>query len=116
MKRIEAFVQSEKISSVVNSLKKAGVSGLTVLEASGQGEGERPIVHTTRGTSTRIAEYNSIGSIITVVKDTMVDQVMSVIAKAAGTGSKKDGKIFVSPVVDLMDIGSRQKGLGALEK
>ena len=42
MKRIEAFIRDEKLSSVVDSLKNVGVGGLTITKSQGRGAGERP--------------------------------------------------------------------------
>ncbi|HSF28543.1 MAG TPA: P-II family nitrogen regulator [Nitrosopumilaceae archaeon] len=114
MKRIEAFVQSDKTSLVVDAITKAGVKGLTVFSGRGQGRGKRPMVESSRGTTRHVAEYNEIDSIVTVVEDSSVDPVITAIVNAAGTGSKEDGKIFVSTVDDVIDIGSKQKGSIAL--
>jgi len=39
-----------------------------------------------------------------------VDSVVNAILDAAHTGSKGDGKIFVVPVEESYDIGTKQKG------
>ena len=51
MKRIEAIIPNEKISTVSEAFKKAGIGGCTILEAKGIGKGEKPIVESGRGTS-----------------------------------------------------------------
>ncbi|MGI0011181.1 MAG: P-II family nitrogen regulator [Nitrosopumilaceae archaeon] len=113
MKRIESFVRTDKTGIVVDAIKKAGAKGLTVFSAKGQGEGERPIVGVSRGTKRQVVEYNEIDSIVTIVDDSKVDAVVTAIVSAAGTGSKGDGKIFVS-TIDVVDIGTSQKGSTAL--
>ena len=110
MKRIEAIVQTDKTSLVVDAIKKAGAKGLTVFSGRGQGKGERPMVESSRGTTRHVAEYNEVDSIVTVVDESNADAVITAIVDAAGTGSKGDGKIFVSKVDDVIDIGSKQKG------
>ena len=114
MKRIEAFVQTDKTSLVVDAIKKAGAKGLTVFSGRGQGKGERPMVESSRGTTRHVAEYNEVDSIVTVVDESNADAVIFAIVDAAGTGSKGDGKIFVSKVDDVIDIGSKLKGPMAL--
>ena len=114
MKRIEALVQTDKTSLVVDEIKKAGVKGFTVFSGKGQGKGERPMVESSRGTRRHVAEYNEVDSIVTVVDESKADAVITAIVNAAGTGSKGDGKIFVSTVDDVIDIGSQQKGSMAL--
>jgi len=114
MKRIEAFVKTDKMNLVVDAIKKAGAKGLTVFTAKGQGEGERPMVEMSRGTKRQIAEYNEIDSIVTIVDDSKAEVVITAIVSAAGTGSKGDGKIFVSTIDEVVDIGTSQKGSTAL--
>ena len=114
MKRIEVFVPSDKTSLVVDEIKKAGAKGLTVFSARGQGEGARPLVEVSRGTKREVAEYNEIDSIVTIVDDSKADAVITAIVDVARTGSKGDGKIFVSTIDDAIDIASKQKGSTAL--
>jgi len=114
VKRVEAFVKTDRTSLVVDSIKKAGAKGLTVLSAKGQGEGARPMVEMSRGTKRQVAEYNEIDCIVTIVDDSKVDSIITAIVNAAGTGNKGDGKIFVSNVENVVDIGTSQKGSTAL--
>ncbi|MBI2006468.1 MAG: P-II family nitrogen regulator, partial [Nitrosopumilales archaeon] len=89
---------------------KAGSGGVTVAETRGKGAGERPMVGGARGTSRYISEYNRTDTITTIVDDSKVDSVVNAILDAAHTGSKGDGKIFVVPVEESYDIGTKQKG------
>ncbi|HSB57617.1 MAG TPA: P-II family nitrogen regulator [Nitrosopumilaceae archaeon] len=114
MIRIEAFVQNDKTSLVVDAIKKNGATGLTVFSGKGQGKGERPMVESSRGTRRQVAEYNDVDAIVTIVEESKADAIITAIINAAGTGSKGDGKIFVSIVDDVIDIGSKQKGPKAL--
>jgi nitrogen regulatory protein P-II 1 len=114
MKRIEAFVKTDRTSLVVDSIKKTGSKGLTVFSAKGQGAGARPVVEMSRGTKRQVAEYNEIDCIVTIVDNSKVDDIITAIVNAAGTGNKGDGKIFVSDIEDVVDIGSKQKGSTAL--
>lgn len=114
MNRIDAFVHTDKTSLVVDAIKKAGAKGLTVFSGRGQGRGERPMVESSRGTRRHVAEYNEIDSIVTVVDESIADAVIAAIINAAGTGAKGDGKIFISTVDDVIDIGSKKKGSMAL--
>lgn len=114
MKRIEAFVQSDKTHSAVSAIEKIGVGGITVINARGRGKGQRPIVQSDRGTGHHVAEYNTIDTIITIVDDSKVNEIVSAITKQASTGSKGDGKIFVSSIEAVTDIGSNNTGQAAL--
>lgn len=109
MKRIEAIIASQKVDAVNDALKKAGISGATILEAKGRGKGEKPRVAGGRGTSAHAAEFSSRASVITVVDDSDVDTAIRAILDAASTGSAGDGKIFVSTVGEAVDIGTKKR-------
>jgi|SRR6476661_8262678 nitrogen regulatory protein P-II 1 len=110
MKRIEAIVGNEKVMAVNEALKKSGVGGCTILDAKGRGKGEKPKVQTGRGTERFSSEFSVRSNIITVVEDSEVDNVIKVILETASTGSIGDGKIFISPVSEAIDIGTKKRG------
>lgn len=114
MKKIEAVIQAEKLNVVAEVLKKAGVGGFSVTQTKGRGSGERPTVRGGRGTTSFVAEYNTANTIVTIVDDAKVDEVMSAIADAAYTGSPGDGIVFVTNVEDILNIASKKKGTEAL--
>ena len=114
MKQVHTIVQSDKLGAVIDALEKEGVGGITVFPANGRGRGHRPMVVQARGTGRHIAEFNSLDAIITIVDDSKVDAIISAITGAASTGSKGDGKIFISTIDETVDIGSKEKGAQAL--
>lgn len=111
MKRIEAVIQSDKQKAVIDSMIAAGVGGLTVTRSLGRGAGERPRIGGEKGEE---IQYNAVDTIVTVVDDSKVDSVLSAILEAGYSGSKGDGKIFVSTIDDIVDIYSKEKGKNAL--
>jgi nitrogen regulatory protein P-II 1 len=116
MKRVEAIVVSEKLLAVIEALKDAGVGGCTILDARGRGKGEKPIVEYARGTSRYISEFSVRSAIITIVEDSEVDKVVNTILDIASTGSSGDGKIFISPISEAIDIGTKKRGSGSVIK
>ena len=110
MKRIEAFIKVDKLNSVVDALTNIGVGGLTVTKSQGRGAGARPEIGGSRGTSTYVAEYNQSNTLVTIVDDSKVGSVISAITDAASTGTKGDGKIFISPIDQSVDIATKEKG------
>ena len=110
MKRIEAIIPNEKISAVNEAFKKAGIGGCTILEAKGRGRGEKPMVESGRGTGRFVSEFSVRANVITVVPDSQVESVVKAILDTVSTGSAGDGKIFISPVLDTIDIGTKQRG------
>lgn len=104
MKRIEAFVQPDMRDKVVKAIKKVGVGGITVSHAQGQGKADPPLA----------GQYYSKDIVLTMVDDSKVDSILDAIANVACTGSKGDGKVFVSSIDDALDICTKQKGQAAL--
>ncbi len=111
MKRIEAVIQSDKQKAVIDSLISVGVGGLTITRSLGRGAGERPRIGGTNGEE---IQYNAVDTIVTVVDDSKVESVLSAILEAGYSGTKGDGKIFVSSIDDVVDIYSKEKGTKAL--
>ena len=111
MKRIEAVIQNEKQKAVIDSLISAGAGGVTVTRALGRGAGERPRIG---GPDGEEIQYNAVDAIVTVVDDSKADAIISAIMEAGYSGTKGDGKIFISNVDDVIDIFSKEKGSKAL--
>jgi len=104
MKRIEAIIQSSMKDQVVSAIKKVGVGGITVWQTQGLGEADPPLV----------GQYFSKEVVVTVVSDSKVDAILDAIANVACTGTKGDGKVFVSNVEDALDICTKEKGESAI--
>ena len=85
MKRIEAIIQSEKQKQVIDILSKSGIGGLTVTQSLGRGAGERPRIGGPKGDE---IQFNSVDTIVTVVDDSQVEQIVTAIANAAYSGTK----------------------------
>ncbi|HEX9317979.1 MAG TPA: P-II family nitrogen regulator [Nitrososphaeraceae archaeon] len=114
MKRIEAIIASEKVSDLNSALKEMGVGGCTILDAKGRGKGEKPLVEAQRGTARYTAEFSVRANVVTVVQDSIVEKVIKTILDTVSTGSAGDGKIFISAVVDSVDIGTKSRGEEAI--
>jgi nitrogen regulatory protein P-II 1 len=114
MKRIEAIIASEKISELNAALKQIGVGGCTILDAKGRGKGEKPMVEAQRGTARFAAEFSVRANVVTVVEDSQLEKVIKTILDTISTGSAGDGKIFVSTVIDAIDIGTKSRGEEAI--
>ena len=100
MKKIEAIVQSGLRDAVVTAIKKNGVGGITIHSVQGQGSQDPPLV----------GQYFSRDMIICVVDDPKLDDILDAIANAACTGTKGDGKVFVTTVDDALDICTKKRG------
>ena len=100
MKKIEAIVQPGVKDAVIAAIKKIGVGGVTVHQVQGQGAQDPPLV----------GQYFSKDMVICVVDDPKLDEILDAIASVACTGTKGDGKVFVTDVVDALDICTKKRG------
>ncbi len=100
MKKIEAIVQPGQRDAVIAAIKKIGVGGVTVHQVQGQGAQDPPLV----------GQYFSRDMVICVVDDPKLDDIINAIANVACTGTKGDGKIFVTTVEDAFDICTKKRG------
>jgi nitrogen regulatory protein PII len=113
MKRVEATVQTDKVSAVSEAMKNV-VGGFTILDGDGRGSGKRHVIRSGRGTGTIEAEYNKVSKISTIVDDSKVESVLSAIADAAFTGNSGDGIVTIEDIVDVYNIASKKRGNEAL--
>ena len=100
MKKIEAIIRPGQRDAVVAAIKKIGVGGVTIQQVQGQGAQDPPLV----------GQYFSKDMIICVVDDPKLDEILDAIANVACTGTKGDGKVFVSDIVDALDICTKKRG------
>lgn len=117
MIKIEAVVRPERVNVVVEALVEAGVGGYHVLNVTGKGTQQGVEVFTGRGatTTTRAALPKTI--VTTVVKDDVKDAIVEAVVIAARTGEDGqigDGKIFLSPVSEVVRVRTGEKDDAAL--
>jgi nitrogen regulatory protein P-II 1 len=114
MKKIEAVVPAARIDKAFSALKELNLGGLTYYDSKGRGQIPRPEIHSGRGTGTYRPEFNVNTTIVLVVKDSMLTKVVDKILESTSTGLAGEGKIFISDVDDVVDIGSKQRGEATL--
>ena len=112
MKKIEAVIKPFKLDEVKDALQDIGVQGMTVLEAKGYGR-QKGHSELYRGAEYVIDFLPKI-KIEVVVPDDMVNSVVDAIQAAARTGKIGDGKIFVSPLEQVVRIRTGETGKEAL--
>lgn len=114
MKKIEAVVPSARLDRAFAALKELDLGGFTYYDSKGQGSIPRPEIQSGRGTGTYRPEFNVNSTIVVVAKDSMANMVVDKILESASTGLAGEGKIFISDVDEVVDIGSKKRGEGAL--
>lgn len=112
MKKIEAIIKPFKLDEVKNALTKIGVQGMTVTEVKGFGR-QKGHTESYRGTEYAI-DFLPKSKIELIVPDELVTQVIETIGRAAKTGKIGDGKIFLSPVEEVIRIRTGERGRNAI--
>jgi nitrogen regulatory protein P-II 1 len=112
VKKIEAIIKHFRLDEVKESLDKAGIKGMTITEVKGFGR-QKGHTEMYRGTEYKIEFLPKI-KIEVVIEDERVEKIMNLIASAASNNHIGDGKIFVSPIEDVMRIRTKERGETAL--
>ncbi len=107
MKKVEAIIRPFKLDEVKIALVNAGIVGMTVSEVRGFGR-QKGQTERYRGSEYTV-EFLQKLKIEIVVEDSQVDMVVDKIIVAARTGEIGYGKIFISPVSDIVRIRTGEK-------
>ena len=112
MKKVEAIIKPFKLDEVKESLSEIGVHGMTVTEVKGFGRtGGKKEVY--RG-SAYVVDFVPKVKLEIIVSEEATHQVVTAITEAARTGRIGDGKIFVTPVDEVIRIRTGETGDGAI--
>ncbi len=112
MKKIEAIIKPFKLDEVKNALTKIGVQGMTVIEVKGFGR-QKGHTEVYRGAEYTI-DFIPKAKIELIVTDDVATQAIETIERMAKTGKIGDGKIFVSPVDEVIRIRTGERGRDAI--
>lgn len=112
MKKMEAVIQPSRLDAVKEALHEIGIQGMTVSEVRGHGrqKGHSEIY---RGHEYTVDLLPKI-KVEIVLPDTLVEQAVDAIVKAARSGKIGDGKIFLSDISEAIRIRDGQRGDAAL--
>tara|TARA_R110002096_G_scaffold350395_2_gene543471 strand:- start:44410 stop:44748 length:339 start_codon:yes stop_codon:yes gene_type:complete len=112
MKKVEAIIKPFKLDEVKEGLSEIGIHGMTVTEIKGFGRtGGKKEVY--RG-SAYVVDFVPKVRIEIIVAEGDVRQVVNTIMEAARTGRIGDGKIFVTPVDEVIRIRTGETGEDAI--
>ena len=112
MKLISAIIKPFKLEQVREELDKIGISGMTITEVKGYGR-QKGHTELYRGAEYVIDFLPKI-KIEVATSDEMVDEIISVISKAASSDKIGDGKIFVSSLESVVRIRTGEQNEEAL--
>lgn len=112
MKKIEAIIKPFKLDEVKEGLTELGIHGMTISEVKGFGR-QRGHTEIYRGAEYQVDFVPKL-KLEVVVDSELVSQVVDTIEKNAKTGSIGDGKIFVSPLEEVIRIRTGERGEEAI--
>jgi nitrogen regulatory protein P-II 1 len=112
MKKIEAIIKPFKLDEVKSALTKIGVQGMTVTEVKGFGR-QRGHTEVYRGAEYKIDFLPKV-KVELITPEDIVPQVVETLERAAKTGKIGDGKIFISPVEEIIRIRTGERGSDAI--
>ena len=112
MKLITAIIKPFKLDDVREALSELGVQGITVTEVKGFGR-QKGHTELYRGAEYVVDFLPKVKLEVAVAAD-MAEKVIESIRNAANTGKIGDGKIFVSPVEEVIRIRTGESGAEAL--
>ncbi len=112
MKMITAIIKPFKLDDVREAISEIGVQGMTMTEVKGFGR-QRGHTELYRGDE-YVVDFLPKVKLEVAVDDDTVDRVVEAITKSASTGKIGDGKIFISPIEQVVRIRTGETGAEAL--
>jgi len=107
MKLVTAVFKPSRLDAVIDGLKEAGATGLTVSEVRGYGR-QQGKTEVYRGAEYEVRLLPKVQIDIACTDET-ADAVCEAIIKAANTGTIGDGKIFVRPLDTVIRIRTNER-------
>ncbi len=108
MKLVTAIIKPFKLDDVREALSEIGVQGITVSEVKGFGR-QKGHTELYRGAEYVVDFLPKVKMEVAIAED-LLDQTIEAISKAANTGKIGDGKIFVSPLEQVIRIRTGETG------
>jgi len=112
MKLISCIIRPYKLGEVRDALAAAGVSGITVTEVRGFGR-QKGHTEMYRGAE-YVVDFLPKLKVEVVVTDEQLEGALEAIQQSAKTGNVGDGKIFVSPIDQVVRIRTGELDADAL--
>ena len=112
MKLITAVVKPQRVNVIKDALHDAGISGITVTQVDGFGR-QKGHTEVYRGASVTV-DFVQKAKLEILASDGDVSRITEVIIKAANTGAIGDGKIWITPVDDVIRVRTSERGDSAI--
>ncbi|MDP6101348.1 MAG: P-II family nitrogen regulator [Dehalococcoidia bacterium] len=113
MNKIEAIIRPERVDKVKDALAADGFAGLNVVNVVGRGT-QKGVIYQGRAGEKYTVDMLPKTKLELVVADADTDKAVDIIVAAARTDNIGDGKIFISPVTQVVRVRTGDRGDGAL--
>lgn len=112
MKKLDLIIRPHKLEEVKEALTAVGIQGMTVSEIRGFGR-QKGHTELYRGAEYAIAFLPKV-KVEVLLPDELVEQAVEAAVKAAWTGKIGDGKIWVTPLEEVIRIRTGEMGEAAI--
>jgi nitrogen regulatory protein P-II 1 len=112
MRLVTAVIKPFRLDEVKTALEAFGVHGMTVSEVSGFGR-QRGHTEVYRGAE-YVVDFVPKLRVEVLVEDADAADVVEVLVKSAQTGKIGDGKVWTTPVDDVVRVRTGERGADAL--
>ncbi len=112
MKLVTAIIKPHQLDDAKEALETFGITGMTVSEASGYGR-QRGHSEVYRGAEYNVDFVPKI-RLEVLVEDSDAASVLDVIVSTSRTGRIGDGKVWVTPVDEVVRVRTGERGVDAL--
>jgi len=112
MKKVEAIIKPFKLEDVREALSDVGITGMTATEVKGFGR-QKGHTELYRGAE-YVVDFLPKVKLEVVINEAQVAECIEAISNAARTGKIGDGKIFVTPVEQVIRIRTGEENEAAI--
>jgi nitrogen regulatory protein P-II 1 len=112
MKLVTAIIKPFVLEDVKAALEQIGVLGMTVSEVQGYGR-QKGHTEVYRGAEYAVDFVPKV-RVEVVADDTLADKVVDAVVEAARTGKIGDGKVWVTPVENVVRVRTGERGTDAI--
>lgn len=112
MKKITAIIRSHKLDEVKTALVNSGVIGLTISEIRqfGRSKGQETLYRGAEFTSDFVTRMK----LEIIVDDNQISPLLEALVNSASTGEVGDGKIYISPIDEIVRIRTGEMNVEAI--
>jgi len=112
VKELNIYIVKEDLSKVTDILRNFNVSGMSFDEVQGAGRMKRREIRERDGWSVKTVtpDYESRTRVVTVVPDTLAEEIIDDVVNSIGSQNEPRGVIIVKDVSNVYEIGTKQSG------